>query len=450
MQASLPVSGGHALTFGGEVYDEYIAADGSFEDPATGVRTVVRPRIPDGTRYTSTGLFAQATTDLVPGRILLRAGARYGHFVFSTKANEGLGIDVERVAVRAATFHTGLVVGLSESVNATLVVSRGFRAPNAFDLGAIGVSGGGFEITTREARARAATLGTSEGSDAMTTGIPVPALQPESGYSVEAGLRVERVRWTGAVRVFDLELLDLMQRRTAIFPESVVGDIIAGRKIVRQDEAGRAYIADDPRPLLTRANVDRARIVGVEGELQVRLTDGWRADGYFSMANGHELDTGAFLRRMPPPIGGARLVWRPDGSRWWAEATATLAFAQTRLSPGDLSDPRIGAERTRLAIADFFDGTASDLGLVADGMLVATGETLRDVQDRVLGDADAAPLFRQTAGFALLGARAGWRLTDGLDLILIVENPTDRNYRWHGSGVGGTGFDVQVRTRFSF
>ena len=35
VQASLPVSGGHALTFGGEVYDEYIAADGSFEDPAT-------------------------------------------------------------------------------------------------------------------------------------------------------------------------------------------------------------------------------------------------------------------------------------------------------------------------------------------------------------------------------------------------------------------------------
>ena len=370
--------------------------------------------------------------------------------MFSTKANEGLGIDVERVAVRAATFHTGLVVGLSESVNATLVVSRGFRAPNAFDLGAIGVSGGGFEITTREARARAAALGTSDGSDAMTTGIPVPALQPESGYSVEAGLRVERVRWTGAVRVFDLELLDLMQRRTAIFPESVVGDIIAGREIVRQDEAGRAYIADDPRPLLTRANVDRARIVGVEGELGVRLTDGWRADGYFSMANGHELDTGAFLRRMPPPIGAeegeaGRLSEQRRGVRVSEHAVLDVAECLSGRHEHAVGDQ---SEVTRRAVEEIGDRKPRPLRADTRIRQVARAEPCLSERKRRRG---LSPPQRPIgAPYEPCTARAGWRLTDGLNLILIVENPTDRNYRWHGSAVDGTGFDVQVRTRFSF
>ena len=449
-QATWPLAARHQLVFGGEAYDEYIAATRTFEHRVGGNRAAVRPRVPDGTRYTSAGLFAQTTSDLIPGRLLLRAGVRYGSFVFSTRADRALDVEAERVVVGAATYHTGLVVGLTNFVNATLTLSRGFRAANAFDLGAIGISGGGFEITAREARAREAELGTTDGPDAVTTGRLVAELTPESGYSFEAGLRLRTPRWSGTIRVFDLELVDLIQRRTAIFSRAVVGDVIAGREVVRQDEAGRAFIAEDPRPLVTRANVDRARIRGLETEAAAQLAPGWSAAGCFSLARGHELETGTFLRRMSPPFGGARLRWGPLPSAGWIEGVTTFALAQTRLSPGDLTDARIGAMRSRDSIAQFFNGTATDLGLVVDGILMATGEALADVQARVLGGAASAPLYARTPGFVIVGARAGWQVSERLELILIADNLIDRNYRWHGSGVDGPGVDVQLRARYRF
>jgi hypothetical protein len=103
------------------------------------------------------------------------------------------------------------------------------------------------------------------------------------------------------------------------------------------------------------------------------------------------------------------------------------------LSPGDLADARIGALRTRDEIAEFFGGGAVDLGLVTDGVLLASGEGLGQVPQRVLGDAMSAPLFAHTPGFAVVGANAGFRLTQPLNLTLFADNLTDPNYRWRGS-----------------
>jgi outer membrane receptor protein involved in Fe transport len=153
---------------------------------------------------------------------------------------------------------------------------------------------------------------------------------------------------------------------------------------------------------------------------------------------------------MPPPIGGVRLKWEPSTRGYWLEGVLTFALDQTRLSPGDLGDARIGARRSRGTIADFFNGTATDMGLVQNGMLVATGETLPEVQARVLGDEAAAPLFTKTPGFVVLGARAGWTLGPRIDLALLADNLTDRNYRWHGSGVDAPGISLWVKTRVRF
>ena len=68
---------------------------------------------------------------------------------------------------------------------------------------------------------------------------------------------------------------------------------------------------------------------------------------------------------------------------------------------------RIGATRTAATIASYFSGTATDRGLVRDGRLVATGETLAQVQARVLGTGTVVPLFTNTPGFVVFGARAG-------------------------------------------
>ena len=448
-QGSRLVADRHAMTFGGEVYDEYIGAGRTLEDP-TGALQAVRPRIPDGTRYTSTGLFLQTASDVIQGRLTIRAGLRHGYFLFRTTPEPAFGVERQRVATNAVTFHTGGVVRLTNTVNATFTVSRGFRAANAFDLGSIGISGGGFEIAPGDAQALGALVGDSDGPEAVATDRGVDALSPETAIAVEGGIKVRTARWSGAVTVFDLDLADIIQRRTAIFPESVVGRTLAGFTIVRQDAAGRAFVEVDPRPIVTRANIDRARVVGVEADAQVRITPAWLAAAYLSVVNGHELGTDTFLRRMPPPLGGVRLKWEPSTRSLWIEGVASFAFAQTRLSPGDLSDARIGARRTRESIAGFFVGTATDLDLVRGDRLVATGETLNEVQARVLGGADAASLFTRTPGFFVTSVRAGWRLNASVGMTLIVDNLTDRNYRWHGSGVDAPGISVQLKTKFSF
>jgi hypothetical protein len=166
------------------------------------------------------------------------------------------------------------------------------------------------------------------------------------------------------------------------------------------------------------------------------------------MANGRTLPDGDYIRRMPPPLGGARLRWA--GQSLWMEGVVSFAAEQTRLSADDLTDPRSGAVRSRSAIADFFNGTAVDLGLVQNGVLTATGETLSQVQNRVLGSASSAPLFTTEPGFVVWGLRAGVSLTRRLAITVIGENLSDANYRFYGSGVDGIGAGLQVRMRYSF
>ena len=449
VQGATTLAVGPELRFGAEVYDERIGSGRLFTDPVTGAETPSRSRIPDGTRYRSAGAFAQLSGTFIDGRLLLRAGGRHGHFLFRTRPQPAVGVAAERVAVGAATFHLAAAVTLIPEVNVTASLGRGFRAANAFDLGAIGLGGGGFEIAAATARALGAEVGTNDGVAATGTGVAVSPLEPESSYAVEIGLKLQTARVSAGVRLFDHELRDLIQRRSAIFRIPVAGSVVGGHEIVRQDAAGRAFVAADPRPIVTRVNVQRARIWGVETEMSWSHGD-WGGRAQFSVARGRELPTGELLRRMPPPFGGVQVRWRPPGSRVWLGGGATFALAQHRLSPGDLGDARIGALRTRDAIAEFFGGTAVDLGLVANGVLVASGETLEQVQRRVLGGAVSAPLFTHTPGFVVVSANAGVRLTRGLDLTLFADNLTDRNYRWHGSGVDAAGASVQLRTSYEF
>ena len=166
------------------------------------------------------------------------------------------------------------------------------------------------------------------------------------------------------------------------------------------------------------------------------------------MTNGHLLGSGEYLRRMPPPLGGASVRW--SAGRAWLEGAASFATAQTRYNSGDATDARIGAARTRTSIAGYFNGGAVDLGLVKNGILQATGETLALVQNRLLGTAASGTLFEETPGFFVVGFRAGVRLSPLADVVVIGENLTDRNYRLYGSGIDAPGANLQVRLSYHF
>ena len=435
---------GHTVTTGAEVYDEAIAT--SRTRWQSGPPAALRPETPDGAGYRSAAVYVQDSASLVGDRLGLRVGVRGGSFTYEAPADAALGVNAERVRMSAVTFNTGAVWSLGPALNVTASVSRGFRAANAFDLGAIGVSGGGFEIAPREAAALEALVGSNDGATAVSTGTPVASLGPESMYAFEGGVKLRTRRVAGSLVLFDLELQDAIARRTAIFPQGITGSAVAGYPIVSQDAEGRAYVSIDPRPIVTRVNVERGRIHGLEADLQVRMGRRWIGSANVSLANGRDGDD-LYLRRMPPLMGAMRLKWEPSVHPFWAEAVVTAAAAQTRLSPGDLADARIGGRRRRADIAAFFAGTATDLGLVQAGRLVSTGESLAEVQARVLNGADASFLFTETPGFVVVSLRGGWRLSSRLDTTVILDNLTDRNYRWHGSGTDAPGVSLAAKLR---
>lgn len=449
-QGQKAIAGRHQVTTGAEFYSERVGdAHREQVNPVTGAVTNLRADVPDGTTYKTAGVFAQDAVDVVPGRLHVRGGVRYGHFAFATKPNLALGVVAETVDTHAFTYQAGTVVTANRHLDLVVNVSRGFRAPNASDLGGIGLSGGGgFGITASRAAALGGLVGSTAGTDAVSTGQTIPALGPEVMYAYEGGVRAHTGRVESSVTVYDLEYKNSVQRRAIVFPTNVVGTSIFGFDIVRQDAAGLAYIAQDIRPVGTSINADQTTVRGVEAEVGVRIGSNWNAYANLATANGHLDSTGEPTRRMTPPIGAARLRW--SKSRTWVEGALVWAAAQTRMNAGDLTDARIGAVRTRAQIASYFSGTATDLGLVKGGILVATGETVAQVQTRVLGTAASAPLFTQTDGFAIVSLRGGVKFGPHLDLTVIGDNLADTNYRVHGSGVDGAGRNLVVRTRVSF
>lgn len=437
----------HQALAGVEVYDESVSATRTLRE-ANGTVTAARPDVPDGTTYLTSGAFVQQVSEVLRNRLWLKGGVRYSRFTFGSEAAPAFGVVDERVTANAITFQGGGVFALNRFLNVTANASRGFRAGNAADFASIGLTGGGgFEISPGRARGFNALVGSNEGTTAISTGQRVGTLQPETADTYELGLKAHGARVSASVSVFTVELRNTIQRRTILVDQPVVGTDIAGFTIVRQDSLGRVFIAEDARPIVTRVNLSRGRIRGLDAEGTVLLSRTLTGAAYMSLANGHVIG-GDVLRRMPPPMGGASLRWSDVKGRGWIEGVVSFAREQTRMNAGDLTDARIGARRTTASIATYFNGTATDLGLVQAGRLVATNETLAQVQARVLGGQSAGVMFPTSPGFVTLGLRAGWTISPDLTLTVIGENLLDRNYRLHGSGVDAPGRNIQVRFRY--
>jgi outer membrane receptor protein involved in Fe transport len=122
------------------------------------------------------------------------------------------------------------------------------------------------------------------------------------------------------------------------------------------------------------------------------------------------------------------------------------------LSGGDIDDERIGASRRRQDIADFFAGSRI-APFIANGVFTITGESLRQIQDRVLpgvADSTRVPLYTSTAGWVALDVQGGlpigerWRVGGGIGNLL------DKNYRLHGSGLDSPGWNAFANLRYTF
>jgi hemoglobin/transferrin/lactoferrin receptor protein len=156
-----------------------------------------------------------------------------------------------------------------------------------------------------------------------------------------------------------------------------------------------------------KANVGDGYIHGVEFGAQWNFYRGFTLFGNLTWTEG-ELDTlignditARPASRIQPLSGLIGLRWESEDRRWFVEGSAQLARRQDRLSVGDMSDTQ----------------------------RIPPGGT---------------------KGYTVYTVRAGWKPKDWLQLFAAVENISDEDYRYLGSGINEAGTNVVLSSKISF
>ncbi len=446
----------HAVVFGGEWYDERISSTRTVFHPVTGARQNARPPYPDGSRYGTGGVFVQDRIEIVR-RLRATLGGRWTRVGYSNRSDT-FGSRASAQDFGDWTFNTALAWQLSPALSVVGLVGRGFRAPNANDLGAIGVNDLGYEIPAAEAVPAGAWLASSSSEGATSLGRAVEKLRAERLLSYEVGLRLRVRKLEARIQFFDAELYDPIVRRSLLFPSDRVPAALSGLPVTTlpptaaQHAQGVVAVATsfDPRAVKAFVNDGRARYYGTEASGRFRFRSHWIAEAGVSYIVGRDLNPDRNIRRLPPPQGTVAL--QHTRTRFWWRTYLLFAGPQHRLSGGDIDDERIGASRSRNDIAAVFQ-SARLSPFVRQGLFTPTGETLRQVQDRVLpglDDSTRVALYRSTSGWLTWNLHGGYSLTERMSVTGGVFNILDRNYRVHGSGVDMPGVSVYGGFRFRY
>jgi hemoglobin/transferrin/lactoferrin receptor protein len=460
---------GNTFLIGSDFYRETVRAPAFTVNPVANTSTLSRPRVPDGARYILFGVFAQDIYEAIPAKLRFSGALRFNVASYLSRAANSPLVGGKPLwpddNLRAHDFsgRVGFVVTPAKPVSIAFNYSRGFRAPNITDLGTLGLTGDGFEADFNSAAALGGTIGTTAGDDAISSGIGVQRQRSEVSNNFDLGVRYRNKRFDTDLTWFLTDINDAIVKQALILPAGSVGKVLGDQPIISQNANGAVFVSLSTAPVLIRANFSNARIYGLEYTFDARLHRDWSLGGNFTYIHAQDKATGLppnIEGGTPAPTGFLRLRYEPRRKHFWIEAYSTLADRQSRLSSLDLSDRRTGATRSRGQIANFFNRGARVRGLIsagpdgifgnADDRLTPTGETLVQVQNRVLGAATSAPLFDHIPGFGLINVRGGFRFHERSEISVDFENITDQNYRGLAWGIEGPGRSVTARYKFRF
>jgi len=455
---------------GGDIYRDHVSAPSYTLDPATGAAEITRPRVPNGARYILAGLFVQDSFELIPQHLRLSGALRYNVASYRSRASNSPFVGGEPLvpddSLRVGDFsgRVGAVATILDGFNLAINYSRGFRAPNITSLGSVGLVGVGFQVSASEVAHLGATVGSTADEDAVSTGVAVGSLTSETSNNFDLSLRFHRSRFDTELTGFVIDYGNTIVRQTMILPQGAVGLRLGSQTIERQNANGAVFVPLSTSPVLVQANFGGTRLKGLEYEADLRLTRAWFIGANYSYVRAEVSGSGE-----PPNLGGGglppqmaffRLRYQPPRKRYWVEMYSSLADRQDRLSTLDLADRRTGASRSRQNIQNFFRRGACVRGLTtagangqcgsAGGILIATGETLAQVQNRILGNFQQLPLFSYVPGYGLINLRAGFKFDEKHEVSLDFENLTDKNYRAPGWGIDGPGRSFTVRYKHRF
>lgn len=471
----------NTVLVGADVYDDAIDAPSVVLDPVTRVFTPARPRIPDGARYLAYGFFAQDIFTAVPDRLRVSAALRYNVASYRSRASNAAVVNGKPLfpndSARFAAFsgRVGAVVTLGGGFDFAFKYARGFRAPNTTDLGILGLVGTGFEVDASTAASMGGFIGTTAGGDAVSTGIPVTQLGPESTDSFDFGLRFTHRRGNFEITGFTSKLKNVYFDQALVLPPGAVGKFLGSEQITSQNANGLVFVAAATNPVLVRVNFDDARFNGVEIDGQAILNRQFSINGNFTAITASSLfnDRPPNIEGgVPPPTGFLSLRYQPR-SDFYLEPYSTIAASQDRLSSLDIGDRRTGAARSRTNIQNFFRRGACVRGVTTPGptgcgsasataVVRSTNETLLQVQNRLLplgatingvlvaNNDTLVPLFTEVKAYGLFGIRGSYRFGDRSEIFFDFENIFDQSYRGISWGIDGGGRGVTLRYRYKF
>ncbi len=452
-QFSKRLGGGHEGLFGGEGYHERMVSPAFTFNPVTGVTVGSRPRVPDGATYKIHGLFVQDVwSPMASGRVRLSGALRFGGATYRSPG--GAGFPTDSLTANAVSGRAGGVVRVAGPVSLHATYSRGFRAPSMTDLGTLGIQGNGFfEANGNDVMGRGARIGTRADDMAVDSGLGVERLRPEKTDNYDFGMQVRTGRVVLEGSGFWTRMANTIVSQTLLLPPGAVGQVLGDQVITRQLGTGAVFVPIATQPVLVRANFTGARLQGFEQRLQLKIRRDVTFEENLTYIYAEDAATGLapdIEPGSPPTMANFRLRWAPAGRRFWAEGYSTVADRQRRIPSISIADRRTGANRSRTNIANFFHNGARVRGLVVNGILVPTGETLAQVQDRVLGNATSAPMYLAVPGWGTVGVRGGVTVGERSDLFLDFSNLGDKSYRGLGWGMDGAGRSVTVKWRVRF
>jgi hemoglobin/transferrin/lactoferrin receptor protein len=453
------------LLLGGEFYHERIEAPSFGFNPVTSISSLRRPRVPNNSRYKSGGLYLQDIVEAIPNRLRLVGNVRWSSASYQARAADSPPVGGkplwpdDSLRVADVTFRAGAIYTPVEALSLSANISRGFRAPHITDLGTLGLTGSGFEVAAPDVAGLGATIGSTADGTAVSTGTSVTQVAPETSITYEVSARYHKNRFDTDLTFFVNDISDNITKHSLILPAGSVGKLLGTTPITSQSPNGVVFVAASTSPVLARANFDDVRIYGFEHTLDAKLYSDWSIGTIFTYLHARDKRTDLppnIEGGTPAPDGYLKLRYAPASRRFWIEPYIHAADRQDRLSSLDLEDRRTGATRSLGSIASFFNNGARFRGLVsagpdgipgnADDRLIASGETLAQIQNRVLGAGiNSAPLYTALAGYITFNIRGGFRIGDGHEVFVDFYNIGDRNYRGISWGVDAPGRGVFMK-----
>lgn len=302
--------GDHSVTMGLDFYRDDLDDSQTNEYPW---ETNTEVAVPDSYQE-GLGVFIQDEYQATD-QLRLIAGLRGDHFTFKSDNDPDYLGEPFDVTDSNISGNLGAMYAVTDHVELTALVGRGFRAPNIQE--------------------RAYNGNTSEPGYWV---VQNPDLTSETSLNTEVGFKFHYDRYYGGVNIFHND----------------IQDFITFVDLGQNPDTGFFEIQYD--------NIEDATIKGVELELETIMYDRWTLITNYSYTEGDNDTTGEPLGFIPP--WKAVLGLRYTAPKWWAEANGRFVGRQNRVpSPENIDNPEEEAPIGDFTTLDVRAGYAFDSGI---------------------------------------------------------------------------------------